>query len=137
MSNNSIIVQTLQSNMQNKSHNSFINNIYPQINRGSYSSLDKQIRVISWIKKLKSNWINCKRGEHTRENFNIFTAVEFQNIQHELMRISQNTSFKEGINNLKQEKHVKPSSSIAQLLPCINSAELLCIGGRLKAANIK
>ena len=52
------------------------------------------------------------------------------------MPISQNTSFKEGINNLKQEKHVKPSSSIAPLLPCINSAELLCIVGRLKAANI-
>ena len=52
MSNNSIIVQTLQSNMQNKSHNLFINNIYPQINRGSYSSLEKQIRAISCIKKL-------------------------------------------------------------------------------------
>ena len=57
MSSNNIIVQTQQSNTQNKSHNSFINKICPQINWSYYSSLDKLIRAISWIKKLKSNWI--------------------------------------------------------------------------------
>ena len=136
MNNNNIIVQTQQSNTQNKSRNSFINNTYPQINWSYYSSLDKLIRAISWTKKLKSNWIKWKRGEQTRENFNIITAAEFQDSQHELIRISQNTSFKEEINNLKQEKHVKPSSSIAPLSPFINSAGLLCVGGRLKAASI-
>ena len=77
-----------------------------------------------------------KRGEQAREDFSIITAAEFQDSQDELIRISQNTSFKEEINNLKQEKHVKPSSSIAPLSPFINSAGLLCVGGRLKAANI-
>ena len=56
-----------------------------------------------------------KKEEQKRENFKLITAAEFQDNQHELMRISQNTSFKEEINNLKQEKHVKPSSSIAPL----------------------
>ena len=37
---------------------------------------------------------------------------------------------------LKQEKHVKPASSTAPLSPFINNAGLLCVGGRLKAANI-
>ena len=136
MNNNSIIVQTQLSNTQNKSHSSFINNICPKINWSYYSSLDKLMRAISWIKMLKSNWIKWKRGEQTRKNFNILTAAKFQNSQHELIRISQNTSFKEEINNLKQEKHIKPSSSIAPLPPFMTSAGLLCVGGRLKAANI-
>ena len=137
MSNNNIIVQTQQSNTQNKSHNSFINNTYPQINWSYYSYLDKLIRAISRIKKLKSNWIEWKRGEQTRENFNIITAAEFRDSQHEFIRLSQNTSFKEEINNLKPEKHAKPSSSMVPLSSSINSAGLLCIGGRLKAVNIR
>ena len=79
---------------------------------------------------------HVKKEEQKRENFKLITAAEFQDNQHELMRISQNTSFKEEINNLKQEKHVKPSSSIAPLWPFINSVRLLCVGGRLKTANI-
>ena len=137
MSNNNIIVQTQQSNTQNKSHNSFINNTYPEIKWSYYSYLDKLIRAISWIKKLKSNWIKWKRGEQTRENFNIITAAEFRDSQHEFIRLSQNTSFKEEINNLKPEKHAKSSSSIGPLSSSINSAGLLCIGGRLKAVNIR
>ena len=77
-----------------------------------------------------------ERGEQTRKNFKILTTAKFQNSQHELIRISQNTSFKEEINNLKQERHVKTSSSIAPLPLFINIAGLLCTGGRLKAANI-
>ena len=106
MSSNNVIVQTQQSNQQNKSHSSFINNTYSQINWSFYSSLDKLIRAISWIKKLTSNWIKWKRREQTRENINIITVADFQDSQHELIHISQNTSFKEEINNLKQEKHV-------------------------------
>ena len=37
---------------------------------------------------------------------------------------------------LKQDKHVKPSSSIAPLSQFINSAGLLCVVGRLKTENI-
>ena len=77
-----------------------------------------------------------EKEEQTRENFNIITSAEFQDSQHELIRISHNTSFKEQINNLKQDKHVKSSSSIALLSPFINSAGLLCVGGRLKVVNI-
>ena len=72
-----------------------------------------------------------ERGEQTRKNFKILTTAKFQNSQHELIRISQKTSFKEEINDLKQEKHVKPLSSIAPLSPFINSA-ILCVDGRLK-----
>ena len=39
-----------------------------------------------------------EKGEQTRENFNIIIAAKFQDSQHELIRISQNTSFKEKIN---------------------------------------
>ena len=91
MNNNNIIVQTQQSDTQNKSSNSFINNTYLQINWSYYSSLDKLMRTISWIKKLKSYWITWKRRDQTRENFNIITAAEFQGCQHELILISQNT----------------------------------------------
>ena len=63
-----------------------------------------------------------EKGEQTRENFNIITAAEFQDSQHELIRISQNTSFKEENNNITQEKHIKPSSSIAPLSAFINNA---------------
>ena len=36
-----------------------------------------------------------------RENLNIITAAEFQDSKHEVICISQNTSFKEEIKNLK------------------------------------
>ena len=45
-----------------------------------------------------------KKEEQKRENFKLITAAEFQDNEHELISISQNTSFKEEINNLKQEK---------------------------------
>ena len=51
-----------QANMQNKNPNSSINNTYLQINWSYYSSLDKIIRAIPWIKKLKSNWIKWEKG---------------------------------------------------------------------------
>ena len=97
--NNNIIVQTQKSNKQNKIPTSIINNSYPQINWSCYSSLDKLMRAISWIKMFKSNWVKWKTGEQTREDLNIITAVEFQDSQHELTHVSQNTSFKEEINN--------------------------------------
>ena len=53
---------------------------------------------------LKSNLIKWKSEEQTRENFNIITAAVFQGSQHALIRKLQNTSFKEEISNLKQEK---------------------------------
>ena len=81
-----------------------INNTYPQILWSYYPSLDKLIQEISWIKKLKSNLIKWKSEEQTRENFNIITAAVFQGSQHALIHKLQNTSFKEEINNLKQEK---------------------------------
>ena len=137
MNNNNIIVQTPQSNTQSKNHDSIIKNTYSQINWSYYSSLGKLIGAISWIKKLKSNCIKRKREEQTRGNFNIITVAEFQDSQHDLIRrTSQNPSFKEEIDNLKQEKNVKPSGSIVPLSPFINSAGLLCVGGRLKTANI-
>ena len=77
-----------------------------------------------------------EKGEQKRKNFNILAAAEFQDSQYELIRISQKTSFKEEINDLKQEKHVKPLRSIAPLSPFINNAGLLYVDGRLKAANI-
>ena len=57
MGNNNNIVQTQQSNTQNKSHNLLINKTYHQINWSYYSSFDKLIRAISWITNLKPNWI--------------------------------------------------------------------------------
>ena len=77
-----------------------------------------------------------EKGRANKGANNIITAADFQDSRHEFIRISQNTSFKEEINNLKQEKHVTPAGSIAPLSPLINSARLLCVGGRLKAANI-
>ena len=70
-----------------------------------------------------------EKGEQARENFSIITAAEFQDSQHEVIRISQNTLFKEEINNLKQEKHLKASTFVSLLLPFINSAGLLCVVG--------
>ena len=78
MNNNNITVQTEQFNTRNKSHNLLINNTYPQVNWSYYSSSDKLIRAMSWIKKLKSNWIKWKSGEQTSGNFNIIIAAEFQ-----------------------------------------------------------
>ena len=77
-----------------------------------------------------------EKGRANKGANNIITAADFQDSRHEFIRISQNTSFKEEISNLKQEKHVTPAGSIAPLSPLINSARLLCVGGRLKAANI-
>ena len=62
MNNNNIIVQTQQSNTQNKNPNSIVKNTYSQISWSVCLSLDKLIRAITWIRNHKSNWIKWKRG---------------------------------------------------------------------------
>ena len=62
MNNNNIIVQTQQSNTQNKNPNSIVNNTYSQISWSVCLSLDKLIRAITWIRNHKSNWIKWKMG---------------------------------------------------------------------------
>ena len=103
--NNNIILQRKQSNMPKENLSLIINNTYPQINWIYYSSLDKLIQVISWIKKLKSNWLLWKRGDQTREIFDIITIAEFQDSHNKLILILKNTSCKEKISNLNQKKY--------------------------------
>ena len=78
MNNNNIILQIHQFNRQNKNPNSIINNTYPKINWRYHWFLKKLIRAISWIKKLKSNWIKWKTGGKQRRTSTYYWWQNFK-----------------------------------------------------------
>ena len=59
------------------------------INWSYYSSLSKLVRHLSWLIKLKNNWIKWKSREKHRENFNYLSYDEIQNSHHILLSLSQ------------------------------------------------
>ena len=63
------------------------------INWYHYSSFITLIHQLSWILKLKLNWIKWKRGIEERENFRFLTTAEINQSRAILLRQAQLESF--------------------------------------------
>ena len=106
------------------------------INWEYYSSLLKSTRNLAWIIKLKRNWINWKKGESHRENFTFLKLSEIKESRSILLHLSQKESFRQDVLNISSNKSVKKTSKILSLTPFLDHRKYLCVGGRLKHADI-
>ena len=107
-----------------------------EINWTYYSSLPKLVRHISWILKLKRNWLIWKRGEKDRENFTQLSTKDTHNGLETLIKNAQHQSFPLEITNLLSQRSVNCNSKILSLSPFIDKKNILGVGGRLKNANL-
>ena len=108
----------------------------PQIiNWTYYSSLDKLVRHLTWILKLKSNWVKWKRGSPERENFHFLTVNELNHSRNILFQLSQRESFTNEYQTLASGQTISSKSKLISLYPFFDN-ELIKVGGRIKHANI-
>ena len=107
-----------------------------EINWTYYSSLPKLVRHISWILKLKRNWMIWKRGKKDRENFTQLSTKDTRNGLETLIKIAQHQSFPLEITNLLSQKRINCNSKILSLSSFIDNKNILRVGGRLKNANV-
>ena len=107
-----------------------------EINWTYYSSLPKLFRHISWILKLKRNWMIWKRGEKDRGNITQLSTKDTHNGLETLIKIAQHQSFPMEITDLLSQRSINCNSKILSFSPFINKKNILRVGGRLKNANV-
>ena len=105
------------------------------INWPYYSSLDKLVRHLAWILKLKRNWVMCQRGKKRRQNFSYLTKNDIEFNLQQLLQISQIESYPNEYSDLLQGKRVSSQSKILDLTPIFNE-NLIKVGGCLQSAEI-
>ena len=94
------------------------------------------IRHLSWILKLKLNWIKWKRGTEERENFRFPTTAEINRSRIIiLLRQAQLESFPNEYNLMSSSKPILSNSKLIGLNPIFDEG-LIKVGGRIKHANI-
>ena len=106
-------------------NNSLINYTY-------YSSLDKLVRHLVWISKLKRNWVMCRRDEKGRESFCYLTKNYVECSLHQLFQKSQVESYPNEYSDLLQAKRVSTPSKIINLTPIFNQ-NLIKVGRCLQS----
>ena len=105
------------------------------INWYHYSSFITLIRHLSWILKLKLNWIKRKRGIEERENFRFLTTAEINQSRIVLLRQAQLESFSNEYNLMSSSKPIPSNSKLIGLNPIFDEG-LIKVGGRIRHANI-
>ena len=100
-----------------------------------YSSWIKLVRHITWIIKLKRNWLNHQRNLKNRENLKYLTVKEITETKTELYKMSQKESFPVEYTNLSQHKVLPKRSKLIPLRPFMEDG-LLRVGGRIGLAHV-
>lgn len=108
----------------------------PFINWEYYSSLNKLLRHISWFVKLKNNWLKAKRGEQDREKFTYISTNELRESLTFVIKVSQTETYTDTLSQLLKNNVLNSSNKLLSLSPFINKDSIICVGGRLKHANI-
>ena len=101
----------------------------------NYSSWITLVRHVTWLLKLKSNWLHWKRKSKIREDFKFITVKEMKAAKVELYRLSQQESFPIELEKLKSGKPLPSRSKIIPLRPQIED-NLIRVGGRIGLAHI-
>ena len=86
--------------------------------------------------KLLRNWLNWKRGHSNKEDFYYFKFKEIQDSGALLFHLAQHEVYMKEIFSLSSKQTVDKSSNILLLTPFLDQNNYLCVGGRLKHANI-
>ena len=93
------------------------------------------IHHLSWILKLKLNWIKWKRDIEERENFRFLTTAEINQSRVILLRKAQLESFPNEYNLMSSSKPISSTSKLIGLNPIFDEG-LIKVGGRIRHANI-
>ena len=98
------------------------------------SSFVTLIRHLSWILKLKLNWIKWKRGIEERENVRFLTTAEINQNRIILLRQAQLESFPNECNLMASSKPIPSNSKLIGLNPVFDEG-LIKVGGRMRHGN--
>ena len=101
-----------------------------------YSSLSKLVRHLAWILKLKRNWIQLKRGTKKRGDFSQLSVSELQRNRNILVTLSQMESYPTEYKALSFNRQINKNSKLLSFVPHINEKKILCVRGRINAANL-
>ena len=105
------------------------------INWYHYSSFITLTHDLSWILKLKVNWLKWKRGIEERENFRFLTTAEINQSRVILLRQAQLESFPNEYNLMSSLKPIQSTSKLIGLNPIFDEG-LIKVAGRIRHANI-
>ena len=94
-----------------------------------YSDLDKMIKHLAWILKLKSNWLNWKRNKKHRANLKYLTLSDMEKSKLVLLRIAQIELCPQEYTLLSKAKCLPKNSSLIPLNPILQD-NLICVRGR-------
>ena len=103
---------------------------------GIYSSFTKLTRHFAWIIKLLKKLLNWKRGHSSKEDFNCLKFKIIQDSRALLFHLAQHESYMKEIFSLSRKETLDESSTILSFTLCLDENNYLCVGGRLKHANI-
>lgn len=95
------------------------------------SDFNKMIRIVAYVKRFIHN---CKNPNI--KIMNELTTIEMENAKMNAIKIIQEEYFKEDIENLKKDKNINKNSALLKLSVFLNEKGILCVGGRLKNADI-
>ena len=119
------------------SNNVMISDINKSIfNLEYYSDLDKMIKHLAWILKLKSNWLNWDRNKKHRANLKYLTLSDIEESKLVLFRIAQIESYPEEYTLLSKGKCLPKNSLLIPLNPILQG-NLICVGGRANPEKIE
>ena len=104
------------------------------INWNNYSNWNKLVQHVTWLLKLKSNWLHWKRTHTERENFSSLTVKEMKAAKLELYCLAQMESFPVEYENLQTGKQLPNRSKIKPLRPVMDD-DLIRVGGRIGLAH--
>ena len=101
-----------------------------------YSDLDKMIKHLAWILKLKSNWQNWKRNKKHRAHSKYLTLSDIEESKLVLFRTAQIESYPDEYTLLSKGKCLTRNSSLISLNPILQG-NLICRGGRANSEKIE
>jgi hypothetical protein len=95
-----------------------------------YSSWTKLKRAVAWMLRLRE--ILCRK----RTNRGMLSVSEVQFAEMFIVKHVQQGSYEAELTKLQSGQSVCKSSSLSDLVPLLNEDGLLCVGGRLRHANL-
>ncbi|XP_065076956.1 uncharacterized protein LOC135700391 [Ochlerotatus camptorhynchus] len=97
--------------------------------RSSYTVL---LRLVAWVRRFS---FNSNPANRTQRRRGFLTAIELEEANRCLVRITQHETFREDFVSLTNTGEVKPSSKLKALTPFVEQG-ILRVGGRLRHATI-
>ncbi|XP_074041972.1 uncharacterized protein [Leptinotarsa decemlineata] len=96
-----------------------------------YSNLAKIRRIVAYCLRFRKN-SSCHKDDR---NLGPLTCDDIDSANSRLVRLTQNTSFRNEIRSIREGKGLDRSSKILKLNPFLDEQEILRVGGRLANSN--